>query len=176
MKNIFLVGPMGVGKTTIGKALARSLKLRFLDSDHEIEHRAGADIAWIFDVEGEAGFRDRETQVLNDLTNLSGVLVSTGGGAVLRECNRHMLKERGTVIFLDTSIELQLKRTANDKKRPLLQSGDREVTLRNMKQQRQLLYLDVADVHFYVGEGGSRKLVNALVEHLREAGLVPEDV
>ncbi|XOV87098.1 MAG: shikimate kinase AroK [Pseudomonadota bacterium] len=175
MKNIFLVGPMGVGKTTIGKALARALKLRFLDSDHEIERRAGADIAWIFDVEGEAGFRERETQVLDDLTALPGVLISTGGGAVLRDVNRQMLKERGTVIFLDTSIDLQLKRTASDKKRPLLQTGDRETTLRNMKQQRQPLYLDVADVHFFVGEGGSRKLVNALVEHLREAGFVPEE-
>lgn len=116
-KNIFLVGPMGVGKTTIGRSLAKELSLEFIDSDQEIEERAGADISWIFDVEGEEGFRDRESQVIDDLTQRSRILLATGGGSILREINRQRLSSRGVVIFLDTSLELQIKRTQRDRKR-----------------------------------------------------------
>lgn len=163
---------MGVGKTTIGRQLARELSLEFHDSDQEIEARAGADIAWIFDVEGEEGFRERETHMLDELTAREGVLISTGGGSVLRDENREMLKARGAVVMLDTSVELQLKRTEKDKKRPLLQRGDREETLRRMRTERQPLYESVADVKVFVGEGSSKRLVGGIVKSLREKGLI----
>ncbi len=163
---------MGVGKTTIGRQLARELSLEFHDSDQEIEARAGADIAWIFDVEGEEGFRERETHMLDELTAREGVLISTGGGSVLRDENREMLKARGAVVMLDTSVELQLKRTEKDKKRPLLQRGDREETLRRMRIERQPLYESVADVKVFVGEGSSKRLVGGIVKSLREKGLI----
>ena len=163
---------MGVGKTTIGRQLARELSLEFHDSDQEIEARAGADIAWIFDVEGEEGFRERETHMLDELTAREGVLISTGGGSVLRDENREMLKARGAVVMLDTSVELQLKRTEKDKKRPHLQRGDREETLRRMRTERQPLYESVADVKVFVGEGSSKRLVGGIVKSLREKGLI----
>ena len=163
---------MGVGKTTIGRQLARELSLEFHDSDQEIEARAGADIAWIFDVEGEEGFRERETHMLDELTAREGVLISTGGGSVLRDENREMLKARGAVVMLDTSVELQLKRTEKDKKRPHLQRGDREETLRRMRIERQPLYESVADVKVFVGEGSSKRLVGGIVKSLREKGLI----
>ena len=171
-RNIYLVGPMGVGKTTIGRLLARDLGLTFVDSDHEIEIRAGADITWIFDVEGEAGFRDRETHALKELTQRQGMLVSTGGGAVLREENRDLLKSSGIVIMLDTSLELQLKRTEKDKKRPLLQQGDRAQILRKLKAERQPLYEALADLVVFVGEGNSRRLVTNIIRKLEKEGLL----
>ncbi len=173
-QNIFLVGPMGVGKTTIGRQLAKELSLEFVDSDHEIEERAGADISWIFDVEGEDGFRDRETHVLDDLTARSNVLISTGGGSVLRDVNREMLSSRGTVVMLDTTVELQLKRTEKDKKRPLLQRGDKEEVLRRLKEERQPLYESVADIVAFVGEGSTRRVVTGILKSLKEKGLLQE--
>ena len=164
---VFLVGPMGVGKTTIGKMLARELGLRFVDCDHEIERRAGANIAWIFDVEGEQGFRDRETIVLDDLTSENGLLVATGGGAVLREINRKFLKERGLVVHLDTDIELLVKRTAKDKKRPLLQNTDPRKVLERIKTERDPLYREVRDVRVFVGDNSSRKTVNQILLSLK---------
>lgn len=169
-KNIFLVGPMGVGKTTIGRMLAKEVSLEFMDSDQEIEKRAGADISWIFDVEGEEGFRNRETQMIDELTRLSGILLATGGGSILRPANRRWLQARGFVIFLDTSLELQMKRTQRDKKRPLLQKADRKSVLKQLRQERQALYEEVADIRVYVGESGSRRIVNGIMEQLREAG------
>ncbi len=168
--NIFLVGPMGVGKTTVGRLLARELGLEFIDSDHEIEEKAGADISWIFDVEGEAGFREREHQVLDELTRQENVLISTGGGAVLREENRRMLTARGIVVHLDTSIELQLKRTEKDRKRPLLQQGNRVEILERLRAERQPLYEAVADIDVFVGEGSSKRLVNGIVKKLQTVG------
>lgn len=171
-RNIFLIGPMGAGKTTIGRQLAKELSLEFIDSDLEIEARAGADISWIFDVEGESGFRDRETQVLDDLTSRDGVLIATGGGSVLREENREMLSNRGTVVMLDTTVELQIKRTEKDKKRPLLQRGDKEAVLRKLKSERQPIYESIADIIAFVGDGSSRKLVTGIVKSLKEKGLL----
>ena len=172
--NIFLVGPMGVGKTTIGRSLARQLGLKFYDSDQVIEHHAGADISWIFDVEGEPGFRERETQVLDELTDLDNVLIATGGGAVLRPVNRELLHSRGIVVFLDTSLELLVKRTEKDKKRPMLQNADREAVLRRIKTDRQPIYEEVAHLQVFVGEGSTRRIVNGIVEKLKEEGYVQD--
>ena len=166
--NIFLIGPMGVGKTTIGRQLSRKLGLPFYDSDQEIENRTGADIAWIFDVEGEKGFRQREKSVIDDLTRRSGIILSTGGGSVLASENRRNLAARGFVIFLDTSVEIQLKRTAKDKKRPLLQQKDRRGVLEQLRQERLQLYEDLADFKVFVGESSSKKVVNTICERLEE--------
>lgn len=161
---------MGVGKTTIGRMLARELSLEFLDSDQVIIAHAGADISWIFDVEGEQGFRDRESQVIDELSMRTGVLVATGGGSILRPENRRRLQSRGVTIFLDTSLELQLKRTQRDKKRPLLQNVDREAVLRRLKEERQPLYEEVADLRIYIGDSGSRRIVNVILERLSDTG------
>ena len=166
-RNLFLVGPMGVGKTTIGKSLADRLQLTFYDADHEIERRAGADIPWIFDVEGEAGFRAREVAVIEDLTSRKEVLVATGGGAVLREENRRCLIARGIVVYLATTVEIQMKRTERDRKRPLLATEDPEAVLRTLKAQRDPIYEEVADVTYHVGEESSRRVVNGIMRKLK---------
>jgi shikimate kinase len=165
---------MGVGKTTIGKMLANELGLRFLDCDQEIEHRAGANIAWIFDVEGEAGFRMRERHVLDELTQEHRVLISTGGGAVLEHKNRVNLKERGIVVHLDTAVDLLVKRTANDKKRPLLQNGNPRVILEKIKKDRDPLYREVSDVRVFIGDNSSRKAVLQILKNLKEQGLTQD--
>lgn len=171
-RRLFLVGPMGVGKTTIGKMLARELKLRFVDCDQEIERRSGADIAWIFDVEGEVGFRNRETHVLDELTATDGMLVATGGGAVLREENRQFLKDRGIVVFLDSNVDLLVKRTAKDKKRPLLQNDDPRAVLAKIKMEREPLYKEVATLRVFVGDNNSRKAVGQVLKQMEEKGLL----
>jgi shikimate kinase len=174
-RNIFLVGPMGVGKTTIGRMLAKELGLEFYDSDHEIERRAGADISWIFDVEGEEGFREREAHVIDELSHMNGVLVATGGGSVLHQENRQNLQSRGVVVFLDTSLELQVKRTEKDKKRPLLQRGDRVEVLEKLKQERHPVYEEVADLRVFVGDGSSRRLVSSILQKLKDEGYVSNE-
>jgi len=171
-RRVFLVGPMGVGKTTIGKLVARELGLEFIDCDQEIERRCGADIPWIFDVEGEDGFRARETSVLDDLTGRDGLLVATGGGAVIREENRGFLKTRGIVIYLDSDVDLLVKRTAKDKKRPLLQNNDPKQVLTRIKEERGPLYREVADVHVIVPDDGSRKAANLVMAQLQKEGFV----
>lgn len=147
--NLFLIGPMGAGKSTIGKQLAKELKLEFYDADQEIEARAGADIAWIFDVEGEEGFRKREAAVIDELTQLQGIVLATGGGAVLNAESRNRLAARGTVVYLHTTVEQQVRRTARDKRRPLLQnvtSDPDDPKLKDMMQSRDPLYREIADV------------------------------
>lgn len=171
-RNIFLIGPMGVGKTTIGKMLAAELGLKFYDSDHEIERRAGADVAWIFDVEGEDGFRTRETSVIDGLTKETGVLIATGGGSVLDPDNRRYLQSRGTVIFLDTSLEIQLRRTERDKKRPLLRDADHEKVLTRLKADRDPIYNEMADIRIFVGDRSGRKTVAMIINELREHGYI----
>jgi len=144
-RHIVLVGPMGAGKTTIGKLLAADLGIPFRDSDQEIEARTGADISWIFDVEGENGFRIRETAVLQDLLQSDDPMVlATGGGIVTREENRSLLKQYGHVVYLSTSVDQQIERTAKDRKRPLLQTDDPAQVLKQLMSNREPLYQEVA--------------------------------
>ncbi|TDR54269.1 shikimate kinase [Halomonas ventosae] len=166
LPNLILIGPMGAGKSTIGRLLAAELSREFYDSDHEIQARCGADIPWIFDVEGESGFRDRETQMIRELTRHEGVVIATGGGAVLREENRRVLRESGTVIYLLTTVEQQLRRTAKDRNRPLLQRGDREQLLREMFALRDPLYRATADVVVRTDRRGPRAVVNEIVRRV----------
>ncbi len=166
-QNIFLVGPLGAGKTTIGRYLARALNRDFYDSDHEIEVRTGADITWIFDIEGEEGFRERETQVIDDLTQKQGIVVSTGGGAVLRSINRKILSARGLVIYLQVSIEQQLLRTVKDQKRPLLRTDDRLGMLKKMYQERTELYEEVSDLTCNTDQQTPRTVANKIIKALQ---------
>ncbi|NQX89633.1 MAG: shikimate kinase AroK [Halioglobus sp.] len=145
MHRVFLVGPMGAGKTTIGKHLAQHLKLRFADTDTEIEQRTGADIPWIFDVEGEEGFRDREQHVVAEMTEWDDIVLATGGGVVLRPENRTALAGRGFVIYLYASVEEQVRRTRRDRRRPLLQKGDPGEILEALMAERDSLYREIAD-------------------------------
>lgn len=154
--SVFLIGPMGSGKTAVGKHLARTLKLQFLDSDAEIERRTGVDIPLIFEKEGEAGFRLREREVIDELTRRSDIVLSTGGGAVLLPANRVFLKERGTVAYLETSVAQQVARVkTGHHQRPLLAgSEDHGVRLTELMSERQPLYLETAD--FTVRTDGRR--------------------
>ncbi len=158
LHRVFLVGPMGAGKTTIGKYLAEHLKLQFADTDAEIESRTGADIPWIFDVEGEEGFRDREQQVVEEMTHWDNVVLATGGGVVLRPENRRALGGRGFVIYLYATVEEQVRRTRKDRRRPLLQKGDPEDVLRELMELRDPLYREIAD-HIIETDGCSPKTV-----------------
>jgi shikimate kinase len=144
--NIILVGPMGSGKSAVGRLLAQRLDLALVDSDAEIEARTGVDIAYIFEREGEAGFRSREAEVLDDITQRRGVLVATGGGAVLDAGTRARLRSRGCVVYLRTSVDQQLARTRRSAQRPLLMSPDPRGTLERLMGQRAALYEEVADV------------------------------
>jgi len=145
-RTIFLVGPMGAGKSAVGRQLARSLQLTFMDSDDEVESRTGVDIPFIFEKEGEAGFRKREAAAINDLTKMDGVVLATGGGAVIDPDSRSRLGGRGFVIYLYTSVEQQLARTSKGRERPLLENGDRHATLEGLLKTRDPLYREIADL------------------------------
>lgn len=145
-RNLYLIGPMGSGKTAVGRQLAKELGRKFFDSDLEIERRTGVDIAYIFEREGEAGFRARERSVLADLTTLAGVVVATGGGAILDAQTRAALGRTGIVIYLRTDIEEQLKRTGRARKRPLLRTGDPRAVLESLMAVRRPLYESLANV------------------------------
>ena len=166
LQRVFLVGPMGAGKTTIGRLLASALKLEFIDSDHEIEQSSGADIPWIFDREGESGFRDREQKVLAELTQRDAVLLATGGGAVLRAENRAALAGRGMVVYLHASVEQQVARTARDRDRPLLQTANPERTLRELMAARDPLYREIADYVIDTDDLGARTVARRLIRQL----------
>ena len=144
--NIFLIGPMGSGKTALGKALAKALQLSFVDSDAEIERRTGVDIAFIFEKEGETGFRQRERDAIAELTQREGIVLATGGGAVIEADNRHNLAERGCVVYLETSVTQQLDRTRHGKHRPLLVTEDPRGKLEGLLQVREPLYRAIADI------------------------------
>lgn len=144
--NIFLIGPMGAGKTTVGRRMAQRLGLVFIDLDEEIEKHTGATIPLIFDLEGEEGFRRREAEMLDRISSRHGVLLATGGGAVLREDNQRRLRERGFVIFLDIAVESQIARLERDRRRPLLQAPDRRERLQSMAAIRGPIYRSLADL------------------------------
>lgn len=165
--NIFLVGPMGAGKTTIGRQLAEALGMDFVDSDQAIEARTGATIPWIFDVEGEAGFRKREKAMIDELTRRQNVVLATGGGAVLDPENRRHLQSRGTVIYLHADIDQLLERTRKDRNRPLLQTDDPRARLEALMAERDPLYREVADIILETGQRGVRHAVQALLKRLQ---------
>jgi shikimate kinase len=166
-QHIFLVGPMGVGKTTVGKQLAGLLHRPFVDVDAEIETRCGADIPWIFDMEGEQGFRQRESKVLEDIiaSNPSSV-IATGGGVVLSAKNRQLLQSSGQVIYLSASEQQLYERMRRDKSRPLLQVEDREKVISQLLEVRDPLYKEVADVVFSAEGGSSAKVAKVLLDEL----------
>ena len=161
-RNIFLVGPMGAGKSAVARHLARSLHLSFIDSDDEIEARTGVDIPFIFEKEGEEGFRKREAVIIEDLTANDGIVLATGGGAILNADNRKFLGGRGFVVYLYTTVEQQLRRTARGRERPLLENGDRREILESLLEIRDPLYREVADL---VVETDGRK-VHSVAEEI----------
>jgi shikimate kinase len=163
--NVFLIGPMGSGKTAVGRHLARLLRYTFHDSDADIEARTGVDIAFIFEKEGEPGFRLREKESIDRLTRLESTVLATGGGAVIEEDNRRALAERGVVVFLATSVDQQLERTRHARHRPLLNDTDPESKLRELMQRRAMLYAQIAD--FTVSTDGRR--VQLVAEEIYQA-------
>ena len=165
-RNIFLVGPMGAGKSTIGRHLADELHLEFYDSDQEIERRTGADITWIFDLEGEEGFRKREENVINDLTDKQGIVLATGGGSIMTKAVRNRLSARGIVVYLQTPIDKQVARTQRDKRRPLLQKDDPEQVLRELAEKRNPLYEEVADYVVDTDDQSARAVANQIISKI----------
>ena len=163
--NIILVGPMGSGKSAVGRLLAPRLGLTLVDSDAEIEARTGVDISYIFEREGEAGFRVREAEVIDEITQREGLLVATGGGAVLDPQTRERLRDRGCVVYLRTSVDQQLARTRRNSLRPLLMNPDPRGTLERLMQQRAALYEEVADVTV---DTDGRKVSTVVGEILRQ--------
>jgi shikimate kinase len=170
-QNIFLIGPMGSGKTTIGRLVARELGLEFHDCDQEIEKITGASVNLIFDVEGEEGFRERESRMLRELCKHKGILLSTGGGVVTRKRNLKLLKSNGWVIWLQTTVEQQIARLSHDKSRPLLQAPNRVSILRKLARERDPLYRECADLVFVSPDRNSKVAASALsmliVDHWR---------
>ncbi|NQY34583.1 MAG: shikimate kinase AroK [Alteromonadaceae bacterium] len=166
-RNIFLVGPMGAGKSTIGRELAEKLHLDFFDSDQEIERRTGADIAWVFDLEGEEGFRKREESVIDDLSERQGIVLATGGGSVISPEVRNHLSARGIVVYLETTIDKQVARTQRDRRRPLLQTSEEpRVVLERLAVERNPLYEEIADVIVKTDDQSAKVVANKIVERL----------
>jgi shikimate kinase len=168
-RNVFLIGPMGSGKTAVGKQLARLLDLTFYDSDVEIERRTGVDIPYIFEKEGETGFREREREVIDSLTQLQDVVIATGGGAVLLPENRERLAERGRVVYLRTGIRQQLERTRQGRQRPLLYTADPEARLRELMEVRAPLYESIASVVVATDGRHVRVVADDILEQLQGA-------
>ncbi|MDE3010974.1 MAG: shikimate kinase [Pseudomonadota bacterium] len=166
--NIFLVGLMGAGKTTVGRALARRLHLEFLDCDQEIEARSGVPVRTIFEVEGEAGFRARESAMIEELSARQGIVLATGGGAVIDPANRRLLHERGITIYLRARVEDLYRRTRHDRERPLLQTADPLARLRELLTVRQPFYEEVAHLILDTGEQGVPRLVNRIERELEQ--------
>ena len=165
-QNLFLIGPMGAGKSAVGRQLARMLHLNFMDSDDEIESRTGVDISFIFEKEGEEGFRKREGKVIDELSKIDGLVLATGGGAVVDPQNRSNLGARGFVVYLYTTVEQQLVRTRKGRDRPLLENGDRRQILEDLMTERDAMYREIADL---VVETDSRKVkavANEILERL----------
>ena len=167
-QNIILIGHMGAGKSTVGHHLSKEFGVPFFDTDHVIEDRTGATISWIFDVEGEEGFRQREHDVIDELTQQQGVIIATGGGAVLWPENRTIIKQRGLVVYLKVELEVQIERTKKDTRgrRPLLRQENRVETLVKLHQQRDPLYQEIADITISTDEGSINNAIKKIIEGL----------
>ena len=164
---IFIVGPMASGKSTLGKKLAQALSIDFVDTDREIEKKAGAEISWIFEVEGEEGFRERERKVLKKSINNDDVVISTGGGIVTVKENRALMTAKGKVVYLKTPLEIQLKRTEKDKKRPLLAKGSKKQILETLKKERDPKYEEIADITIdQDGQKNRTTIINEIIDRL----------
>jgi shikimate kinase len=167
--NLYLIGPMGAGKSTVGRRLARWLDMRFVDLDQVIEADTGSSIPLLFELQGEAAFREREASALARMTDLDGIVLATGGGSVLAEANRQRLRERGFVLYLEAPIELQLERLARDQSRPLLRTPDREQRLRELAAVRNPIYSELADLTIGADRAGpgatARRAMAALRNH-----------
>ena len=169
-ENVFLIGPMGSGKSAVGRQLARRLDLEFIDADNELERRTGVDIAYIFEMEGETGFRARERDLLDELSSRTGIVLATGGGAVLDADTRARLRERGRVVYLRASVDQQLARTRHGTHRPLLNNPDPRGTLERLLSIREPFYQEVADI---VSNTDGRKVstvVDDILKQMRLAG------
>lgn len=164
--NIFLVGPMGSGKTTIGKMLAAELGFGFVDSDQHIEDTTGVSIPYIFEIEGEAGFREREEKAIENLTGLTGIVLATGGGAILKPLNREKLKENGIVIYLNVPPESQFERVRSDTQRPLLQTANPQDVLKQLYTVRDPLYRDAAEYIVFSDNIPPKIVVNGIIESI----------
>ena len=167
---IFIVGPMASGKSTLGKKLAQTLGIAFVDTDKEIEKKAGAEISWIFEVEGEKGFRERERKALEESIKEDDVVISTGGGIVTVKKNRDLIATMGKVVYLKTPLELQLKRTEKDKKRPLLAKGNKKQILEALKKERDPKYEEIADITIdQNGQKNRKTIINEIIDKLSSA-------
>ncbi len=162
--NIFLIGPMGAGKSAVGRHLARVLHLEFADSDDEVERRTGVDIPFIFEKEGEAGFRKREAAAIDDLSKRDNIVLATGGGAVMLDENRSHLGGRGFVIYLYTSVDQQVMRTAKGRERPLLENGDRRRILEELLETRDPLYREIADLVIETDGRRVKSVANEIID------------
>ena len=165
-QNVFLIGPMGAGKSAVGRQLARLLHLDFMDSDEEIESRTGVDIPFIFEKEGEEGFRKREAKVIDDLTQRDGVVLATGGGAIVEPQNRSHLGARGFVIYLHTTVDQQLARTRKGRDRPLLDNDDPRAVLEALMAAREPMYREIADLTIETDGRKVRAVANEILERL----------
>ena len=165
--NIFIVGPMGSGKSTVGKIISDELFLNFFDTDDEIESRTGASIDWIFDLEGEEGFRKRESSILEEMVKQNSIVLSTGGGIIISDSNREMLSSRGTVFYLSTPISVQLERTSKDKDRPLLKNGDPEEILTRLQKERKVLYESVSDHVIETENKSSQEVASEIINFVK---------
>tara|TARA_Y100000992_G_scaffold262998_1_gene199090 strand:- start:1103 stop:1606 length:504 start_codon:yes stop_codon:yes gene_type:complete len=165
--NIFIVGPMGSGKSTVGKIISDELFLNFFDTDDEIESRTGASIDWIFDLEGEEGFRKRESSILEEMVKQNSIVLSTGGGIILSDSNREMLSSRGTVFYLSTPISVQIERTSKDKDRPLLKNGDPEEILTRLQKERKDLYESVSDHIIETENKSSQEVASEIINFVK---------
>ena len=165
-RNIFLIGPMGAGKSAVGRYLARTLHLSFVDSDDEIESRTGVDIPFIFEKEGEEGFRKRETAVIDDLSKMDGVVLATGGGAVINPDSRSRLGGRGFVVYLYTTVDQQVARTQKGRERPLLESTDPRATLQELLDTRDPMYREIADIIVETDGRKVKSVANEIIEQI----------
>jgi len=165
-QNLFLIGPMGAGKSAVGRQLARMLHLNFMDSDDEIESRTGVDISFIFEKEGEEGFRKREGKVIDELSKIEGLVLATGGGAVVDPRNRSNLGARGFVVYLYTTVDQQLVRTRKGRDRPLLENGDRRQILEDLMSERDAIYREIADLVVETDGRKVKAVANEILERL----------